>query len=123
MKRDMELIRKLLLYVEDYVTLEGIPANEVSIGGFPDAEVVYNLLLLYKGEYLLVYESRSMTEHQYLRFRIKGVSWEGHELLDAIRDDRVWTKTMEKLAPVGSVGIEVLKAVAVSVAKGMLGLG
>ncbi len=122
MKRDMELIRKLLLYVEEHGKYTGLRDNDIVIDGYTPEQIGYNLWLLHDGRYIGIIDLRC--DHDtYYRCIVTNITWDGHELLDTIRDDGVWKKTKERLAPVGSVGIEVLKAVAVSVAKGMLGLG
>jgi hypothetical protein len=51
------------------------------------------------------------------------LTWDGHEFLDSIRDDSVWSAVKKRLAPIGgSVSIGVLRAVAVEVVKSRLGL-
>lgn len=51
------------------------------------------------------------------------LTWEGHEFLDAARDDTVWKKVKEKLAAVGTnVAWPVLTAVLTDIAKTKLGL-
>ena len=51
------------------------------------------------------------------------LTWEGHEFLDSIRDDTVWKEVRGRLEKIGGQAtIAVVKALAGSVAKNMLGL-
>jgi hypothetical protein len=52
---------------------------------------------------------------------LSTLTWPGHDLLDAIRNDTVWesTKTQVKKT-VGSASLEVVKAVAEGITKTML---
>ena len=62
--------------------------------------------------------------YETIKMRIVGLSNEGHNLLDFIRDETVWEKTQEGLDEVGgSVGIDLPKAVATAVATKLLGIG
>jgi len=54
---------------------------------------------------------------------INGISWEGHDFIDAVKSDNIWAKTKERaLAAGGGFSIEVFKALAIRVAKDTLGL-
>jgi len=53
---------------------------------------------------------------------IRGITWEGHDLLDAIRNDTVWSRTLEKIKPLESVAVDVLKQVAVGISLKILGV-
>lgn len=53
---------------------------------------------------------------------IQGITWYGHDFLDSLRNDGVWSQTKEKLKPVGSISFEVIKSIAVECAKNMMGL-
>ena len=53
----------------------------------------------------------------------RSLSWQGHDFLDAIRDETVWNKTKGIMkGKGGSITFDVLKALATSVLKGMFGL-
>jgi hypothetical protein len=108
MKRDMDLIRLLLLrsvgdekaarLVEKYDVPER--AHHVALlqqAGFVDAVVTCD-------EY-----------GQPTRAIVRGLTWQGHEFLDAMRDDTVWKKAKNKMIKPGvswtvSLLFEVLKA-------------
>ncbi len=56
-------------------------------------------------------------------WRVKGLTWAGHEFLDAARNDTVWNKTKEIVKDKGgSVPFEVVKDIVIEIAKKMVGL-
>jgi len=51
------------------------------------------------------------------RFKVH-LSWDGHDFLDAVRDDGIWNKTQEQVAETGgSAEREVVKALAIGFMK------
>ena len=120
MKRDMDLIRLLLLTVEgtDYGE-----RHDLDIPGYDEPTIDYNLeLLILSG---LINGDCSRMLDKTLRVTISGLTWEGHDLLEAIRTDSVWDRTKDFLEDGGlqSVSLEVLKEIASKIAREMLGLG
>ena len=129
MKRDMELIRKMLLEVEDKHDPQDNSRLAQSFiftseGGYSGSEVNYNLSLLIvaglvKGKHLETIDGELMVF-------IEGLTWDGHDFLDSIRQDVVWQGVQDKAEQAGlsvlSLSFEVVKNLAVSVAKERLGL-
>jgi len=51
------------------------------------------------------------------------LTWNGHEFLDAARNEGVWSKAKEKLKSIGGdVPLDVVKAVLIEITKRQLGL-
>jgi len=50
------------------------------------------------------------------------LTWHGHEFLDSVRDEGVWSSIKVALKPVGSASFEVVKSLAVAVLSSKLGL-
>ncbi len=120
MKRNMDLIRDILLNIESRP-----PGELVRTVGYDSEKYSEDEL---KGHLRLIDQAGLVDGN--LKFHtsgtliaIYGLSNEGHDLLDAIRGDRVWERTKERVQEVGgSVTIETLKAIATAVAASMLGL-
>ncbi len=56
-------------------------------------------------------------------FFLRSLTWNGHEFLDAVRDEKIWNKTKNIFIEKGStMTFELLKAVAISYTKSALGL-
>ena len=114
----MDLIREILLEVESMgVVVSEVP--QLKVKGH-DGHVVYGHARLLKSAGFLNVEFSSGSPPQ---IHVLGLTWEGHELLDSIRDDGVWSAVKAKVAKVGgSVAVELLKPLALQIVKDRLGL-
>ena len=121
MKRNMDLVRLLLLRIEEESTsaLRNVPEMD----GFDAETVVHHVALMIQAGLLIAIDASTMQERDYLQIEL---TWQGHEFLETVRDPEVWTKTKEGAAKVGSWSIGVLaeigKAVVTAKLKG-LGFG
>lgn len=111
MQRDMDLIRLLLLYFE---RRESFSMDcDIQIPDYTREAVQYQLQLLAQGGFIVYEASRSTTNpDRLIQVYPFGLSWAGHELLDAIRDPDVWNRTKDGAQKVGSFGVDVIKALA-----------
>lgn len=124
MKRDMELIRNIMLAAETMPAGEQYFGNKITPEGTPDAIAADHIKLLLDADFLdgKFYSSLDGAADP-SRAMIFGITWDGHEFLDATRDATVWAQTKEKVAKVGgSVSIGTMTEVAAAVAKSILGL-
>ncbi len=110
MKRDLDLIRKILLKIEDSNVDEAL--TNIQIEGHEHDETAYHISLLKSAGFIegeILYEIGSGVPSAYMIF---GMTWEGHDFLDACRNEGIWVKAKEKLKTVGDeVPLEVLKKV------------
>ena len=114
MKRDLDLIREILLQVEE--RKDSNTLGLVDVEGRSRDEVCGHVQMLEGAGFVdgASYESVPM---------IVRLTWEGHDFLDSVRDDSVWSAVKKKLTAVGgSTSIDVLKALVTQVVKGKLGL-
>ena len=119
MKRDLNLIREILLVVE--AAAEPVDSRAVVVDGYTREEIDYNIYLLLEEDYLTGISAAIFGD----RYHWMGMqlTWAGHEFLDTARSDTVWAKATSTIGQqVGSTSIEIMKAVLVSVTKGMMGL-
>jgi hypothetical protein len=121
MKRDLDLIRNILLAVENNPKLDGHRMLLPDITTFPTlantdrALLNYNIRLLISAKYLTGQEGA-------VRPHVSALTWKGHELLDDIRDEGIWDKAKEKIGGLQSVAISVVAEIAKSEIKKHLGL-
>ena len=113
MKRDMDLVRTILLAVE------AIP--DESMGQFVNRiDRVDSGVFARHVEIMLeagLVEGHVVHAGRSIRANVNGITWDGYEFLDSIRSDTAWAKTKARIAgTVGSASFEVIKAVAVSYA-------
>lgn len=118
MKRDMNLIREILLYVEstDETQLSGCALR---IAGHDDQVVGRHVQLL--AEAGLLHANVLETDQGPVLAQVSRLSWAGHEFLDAARNEGVWSKTLAFLKHEGvTVPVEVLKTLLISQVKSWL---
>ena len=94
MKRDMELIRKILFKIEEEV--DNLTVYDLEVDGYSMDQVAYHCSLLYDGGLIKDYEAQE-ADDELDGFIIDGLTWYGHEFLDDIRSDTVWDKTKETI--------------------------
>lgn len=119
MKRDMDLVRRILLAVEEQA---GDPRGwiELSIPGY-SKEVVSQHVAMLADAGLLTAQDLSSTGG-YLVCP-KTMTWEGHDFLDAARNDSVWNKVRDQVKEkLATVPFEVLKALLMKAAASTFGL-
>lgn len=112
MKRDMDLIRELLLKLEAIPLKAGSntvlspPDEKVDVPGYDTDQIAYHLDLIKEANLI-----SSAGGHPAYGIVFRGLSWAGHDLLDSIRDPEVWAKT-KKGAAAGGFTVELLRDLA-----------
>jgi Hypothetical protein (DUF2513) len=117
MKRDMELIRALMLMIESRDD-----DTDFEIAGYDESQIDYHLEILIEVG-LVIGEMRNYTGSSCPMPMIERLSWEGHEFLDNARNEPVWKEAMKTIADKGgSTTVGVLTQLLASVAKHHFGL-
>src|SRR5688500_12432241 len=99
MKRDMDLIRSIMLTLEGYPEAD-LHLTEVPIEGYSEDEVIAHLILL---------EEASLIEMSVERYGaiptpdmlIHRITWAGHEFLETVRSDTIWAKSTKIITSAG----------------------
>ena len=119
MKRDWDMIRKILTRLEEHSSDQG----SLRLSDFPEneaASVAYNLELLIEAKIV----SGQMSEEITLEpqdFFAERLTWECHEFLDSIRNDGIWKKTKKQFSQNGlSMTFDLIKAVASGLASSLV---
>jgi len=101
MKRDFELIRKLLFFFEEK---KGPEAIEIpSIEDYDDLTIKYHLVLLYDAGLLRCEPVKSKTSDRVVYVIAFDLTWDGHEFLEKIRNDNTWRKILSTIKDKGGV--------------------
>lgn len=122
MKRDMDLTRDLLLFIEANPKMDGSREfyfNETESMGFNEYsidEISYHLALLVEAGFVDGAATSAVP------CTIRRLTWEGHEFLDNIKNDDIWSKTKERISGLKSTALSVVAAIAESEIKKRLGL-
>ncbi len=114
MKRDMDLIREILLQVERREPKQPL---EVKIEGRDRQEIVGHVRLLQEARFVEATFTGGPTA------MVHRLTWDGHEFLDSVRDPTVWAKVTKRLKKVGGfASVDVIKTLGIAVIKDQLGL-
>ena len=117
MKRDMDLIRELLLRIEAMPIRQGeahfLEPNAKEFSGAGDSPdlIAYNLRLMADAGFFSLTRSQPAGG-----IGLLGLSWHGHEFLDSVRDPEIWRKAKEGAQKAGGFTFELLG----SLAKGLI---
>lgn len=114
MRRDMELVRQLLLKIE--AADRGLDLTDFTCDAWTNDEIAYHLRLLKSKGFIDGTEGKAWSGN-IVMFHVDGLTWDGADFLDAIRDDRVFSKTSKVVREtVGSVTLDTFKDAAKIVA-------
>ena len=109
MKRDMDLAREILLKVEQSPQATGGGVIDVKIEGRSDDEVSYHVMLLHQAGLIKAIEPPCDD----IDWAPSCLTWDGHEFLDAYREDTFWRKAKSYvLEKTGSLTMEAMKLAA-----------
>ena len=103
MKRDMDLVRKILIKMEKdwgYEYLESsISEREIKIEGYSDSAVHYHLRIMIEAGLItcIFPEGDSDVLSTYIKYPPEMITWEGQEFLEAIREEETWKKIKKEL--------------------------
>ena len=113
MKRDMDLVRDILLDVETKgQPTVGEQTIDIAIEGREIEEVQYHLWLLVEAGLIDAHLTTNPQVHTPTRVRLRRLTWQGHEFLDTIRDPEIWKKTKQGTAAAGGFTLDLLKNLA-----------
>ncbi len=113
MRRDMDLARTILLALEECEKHWGL--QEFQVEGATPEEVSYHVKLLSQANLI---DALDVSASNNFRWFPVSLTWQGHEFLDASRDDTRWNKAKKlMLEKSGGMVFEVLKDLLVQLTK------
>jgi len=105
MKRDIELIRKILREVEKKQEPKGWINPEVD--GYSEVEVSYHIKLLAEAGYL---EAEDLSTKNSFEWVAKGLTPEGHHFLEGMENATLWSKMKKHFGSgIKTVSLELIK--------------
>lgn len=124
MKRNMELIKRLLGTIERDCHGDGIYSvdDDESLlqAGHTAEEINYHLQLMWDANLVDATDGSTFSGTQFL---VRRLTWEGHEFLEAASNETVWKKVMDKIGgPLAGIPFSVLTALLIDQTKKQLGL-
>ena len=110
MKRDMDLVRLILLEIEDKYRSTAI--YDLAIDGYDTEMVAYHCKILYEAGLISDYKAQYADNEIYV-FGVGSLTWDGNDFLEKIRDDSQWKKVKETITKKGlPLVIDTIKSVA-----------
>src|SRR5437870_2391008 len=100
MKRDMNLIREMLLKIEEQEEAWAPGPNDWEITGYTEAQIAYHTYLLVEAGFARGDEVTGFNAEA-PECLITNMTWKGHEFLAAAKNDTIWEKAMAISARMG----------------------
>ncbi len=109
MKRDMDLVRLILLKIEDRYHSTAI--YNLTIDGYDTETIAYHCKILNEAGLISDYNARYAGDEIYV-FGVGPLTWDGNDFLDKIRDDSQWKKVKDTISQKGlPLVIDTIKSV------------
>lgn len=121
MKRDLDLVRAILLWME--ARPEGRNINwKIEIDGYTAEQIGYHAYLMSQAGLIEAADATFQESHS-PQFVPQQLTWAGHEFLNAAKDSSIWAKAKTHvIGPTGGVAFTVLLEWLKAEAKTRLGL-
>jgi hypothetical protein len=124
MKRDMSLVRDILLKLEplpahfDQPIPLRVGEGVLAFKGYSPGEIAYHVRIMTQGDLI----SMGGIDENGKIGKYYGFRWHGHEFLDDVRDPEIWRKTKKRAKAVGGAGAGLIWEIAKAEIKTKLGL-
>ncbi|TKA91794.1 DUF2513 domain-containing protein [Guyparkeria sp. SB14A] len=121
MRRDWDTIREILLAVEGLDGTKPLTLEDFEEERQP--EISYHVTLLEEAGLVLSNSAPSLRTTRTTPFFVRRLTWDGHELLDQIRDDSVWRQTRQTIMEKGGgMALNVVSSLATHIIKNQIGI-
>lgn len=111
MKLNNDCIRDILLFIESNTDFEKPFINSdaliTNLQSYDKNTIYYHIKMISQAELV-----DKVTFADNRPFLVYNLSWEGHQYLDNIRDDKVWKLLKEKTNQLSSVSLKILISLA-----------
>lgn len=111
MKRDLDLIRTILLHLEAKDGNEPCWGEDLAIPGERPLDLAYHSNILAQAGFI-DFEPVTTQNGRIIKCLVFSLSWKGHEYLDTIRDPDIWERTKAGAKKAGGFSLEMLAAIA-----------
>jgi len=112
MKRDMELIRKILIYFENKP--DDHLVKNLEIDGYDPKMVQHHLVMIFEAGFIAAEPERTNTDRVIKVYPFR-LTWDGHEFLAAAKNDSIWSKTKKNVfSKVSDIPFSLLKEILIA---------
>lgn len=98
MKRDMDLVREILLEIEKLYVSTAI--YNLKIDGYNTETIAYHCKILHEAGLISNYKAQ-YADNTIYSFGVGSLTWEGNDYLDKVRDNSIWRKTKDVITKKG----------------------
>ena len=123
MELDYDFVRQLLLHIEAKAPLQGLDDNDLykfaNDKNKDKEDLQYTIIKLVEGN-LITAKLRYASNN--LQIYSVNLTYQGHEYLNNIRDNKIWKNTKKISSKLSSVSLEILKSIAINEINKVIGL-
>ena len=120
MKRDMELVRKILFAME--ASPAGFAPTPLIIDGYSEDVVGHHIYLMAQGDLVAADDVTAFQDDSPIALPVT-ITWHGHEFLDVVRNEKVWSKVKTELKDRGlTLPFSLLEQLAIKITAALAGL-
>ncbi len=99
MKRDLDLVRRILFRCETAAAGEALESKEFAALASDAATLAEHIGMMADAGLIKVIDTSSHEGEDYI---IRRITWAGHEFLESVRDDTLWSKAQEHILKPGA---------------------
>ncbi len=120
MKRDMDLVRQILIAMEAYE--HGFPPADFTIAGYTQEVIGHHVWLMEQAHLITALVSTAYGDQSPNALPVT-ITWAGHDFLAAVRNDTVWAKVKTQLKDRGvALPFTLLQDLAIKILAAHIGL-
>jgi hypothetical protein len=120
MKRDLDLIRLLLLEIEKQD--EAFSSEALDVPGYDSRQIAYHIGLLKDAGFIDATSDKHLPGG-HRTFTIWAITFAGHDYLDAVRHSKVWQRVKDGAKQAGvSLTVALVKGLAEKIAAQLVGI-
>ncbi|NYA73475.1 DUF2513 domain-containing protein [Lactobacillus salivarius] len=122
MELDYDFVRQLLLHIEAKAPLQGLDGNDLYdfATNKNKEDLEYTIIKLKEGK--LITANLRYASNKLQRIYNVNLTYQGHEYLNNIRDNKIWKNTKKISSKLSSVSLEILKSIAINEINKVIGL-
>ncbi len=113
MKRDIDLVRGILLAIEDNKNVNGRGWISLNIPGRSREEISYHVRLMYEAGLIDAVDLSTLDKYEW---QPKELTWQGRDFLNTARDEGLWEQSKKEIERIGGFSFEVLKGILTTLA-------
>jgi hypothetical protein len=126
MKLEVDLVRLLLLHIEEHATRPISNLDNIEIEGWNTDQIDYHVVQLEDAGFIEASidivpdnEDRSL---EHVTYSVRRLTYKGHEFVETVRDDTTWRKVKEKAKAAGAMTLPALVQIGTAFIKSQIGL-